>query len=328
MAAFETKYLGRLPSQEPANANTLQALTAQLDVATQTVSRLQQNETFIEALIAQQPQGTTNIDPVSGTSESALQAQLKDAIRQEKEMETVYTPDYPDIVAMKRRIASLRAEIAREPSAPAKAETAINSKAETAVNSKAETTVTSSDSPQLQQLKTQLRAIKLAIASAKQDQAKIEEKVRSYEDKIESSPKVEEEYKQVTRDHDTALQFYNSLLNKMNESTMATALEHRQQGEQFRVMDAPNLPEEPSFPNRRAFAGGGLAFGLVLGLLLAALLEYRDTSVRNERDIWAFTKLPTLAVISYIGDLDRPAKAGKRFKRFSRTPKPIESVRG
>jgi capsular polysaccharide biosynthesis protein len=139
---------------------------------------------------------------------------------------------------------------------------------------------------------------------------------------------IEEEYKQVTRDHETALQFYNTLLTKMNESTMATALEHRQQGEQFRVMDAPNLPDEPTFPDRRIFAGGGLAFGLFLGLLLAALLEYRDTSVRNERDIWAFTKLPTLAIISYISDLDHPDKAGKRFKLFSRTPKPIESVRG
>jgi polysaccharide chain length determinant protein (PEP-CTERM system associated) len=302
MAAFESKYLGRLPSQEPANANTLQALTAQLDVATQTVSRLQQNETFIEALVTQQPQGTTSIDPVTGTSESALQAQLKDAIRQEKEMEAIYTPDHPDIVAMKRRIASLRAEIAREPSAPAKAETAVNS----------------SDSPQLQQLKTQLRAIKLATTSAKQDQANIEEKVRSYETKIESSPMVEEEYKQITRDHDTALQFYNSLLNKMNESTMATALEHRQQGEQFRVMDAPNLPDAPTFPNHLKFAGGGLAAGLVLGLFLAALLEYRDTSVRNERDIWAFTNLPTLAVVSYLSDLAQPPAAHKRWRLFTR----------
>jgi capsular polysaccharide biosynthesis protein len=132
----------------------------------------------------------------------------------------------------------------------------------------------------------------------------------------------------VTRDHETALQFYNTLLTKMNESTMATALEHRQQGEQFRVMDAPNLPEEPSFPNRRIFAGGGLAFGLLLGLLIAALLEYRDTSVRNERDIWAFTKLPTLAIISYLGDLEHPGKAGKRKMRFFRRTKPIESVRG
>lgn len=312
MAVFETKYLGRLPSQGPANSNTLQALTAQLDVATQTISRLQQNETFTETLIAQQPPGSTSIDPVTGTSESALQAQLKDAIKQEQDMETLYTPDHPDILAMKRRIAHLRAEIARETSAPAKAGTTVNS----------------SDSPQLLQLKTQLRAIKMSIASAKQDQARIEAKVRTYESKIESSPMVEEEYKQITRDHETALQFYNSLLAKMNESSMATALEHRQQGEQFRVMDAPNLPEEPYFPNRRMFAGGGLAFGLFLGLLVAALLEYRDTSVRNERDIWAFTKLPTLAVISYINDLDRRGNVGKRKWRFFRTAKASESVRG
>ena len=52
------------------------------------------------------------------------------------------------------------------------------------------------------------------------------------------------------------------------------------------------------------FAGGGLAAGLFLGLLLAGWLEYRDTSLRNEGDVWAFTKLPTLAVISYVSELD------------------------
>ena len=50
-------------------------------------------------------------------------------------------------------------------------------------------------------------------------------------------------------------------------------------------MDAPNLPDQPTFPNRFVFAGGGLAVGLLLGLLLTALLEYRDTTLRGERDI-------------------------------------------
>jgi polysaccharide chain length determinant protein (PEP-CTERM system associated) len=312
LAAFERKYLGRLPQQVPANANTLQALTAQLDVATQTISRLQQDETFLQAMAADQSQGSAHIDPVTGTSEESLQTQLKNATRQEKQMAAIYTPDHPDIVAMKRRIANLRTEIANEAAEPVKDANAVNP----------------SDSPQLQQLKTQLRATKQSLAAAKQGQARIEQQVRSYEAKIESSPMVEEEYKQVTRDHETALQFYNTLLTKMNESSMATALEHRQQGEQFRVMDAPNLPDEPTFPNRRAFAGGGLVAGLALGLLFAALLEYRDTSLRNERDVWAFTKLPTLAVVSYISDLDHSRAALKRWNFFSRTAKPLESVRG
>jgi uncharacterized protein involved in exopolysaccharide biosynthesis len=166
------------------------------------------------------------------------------------------------------------------------------------------------------------------MAAAKQEQTGIEKQVRTYEARIDSSPQVEQEYKQVTRDHETALQFYNTLLSKMNESSMATALERRQQGEQFRVMDAPNLPEAPTFPNRPAFAGGGLAAGLMLGLLVAGLLEYHDTSLRNERDIFAFTKLPTLAIIAYINDLPQPTPVHGRWKLFSRTNKSMESVSG
>ena len=226
-------------------------------------------------------------------------------------MEVVYTPDHPDVLAMKRRVANLKAEMARASAEP-----------------KSEAVVSTHDSAELRKLKLQLRAERQSLADAKLDQTRIERQVRSYEEKIEASPLLEQEYKQVTRDHESALQFYNTLLAKMSESTMATALEHRQQGEQFRVMDAPNLPDQPTYPDHRKFGGGGLAAGLALGLLLAGLLEYRDTTLHNENDIWAFTKLPTLAVISYLDDLSvRPRDARKRWKIFSRSAKPTESVR-
>jgi polysaccharide chain length determinant protein (PEP-CTERM system associated) len=313
LADFERKYIGKLPQQESSNSNTLQALTTQLESSTQAVSRTQQNITFLETMIAQQTQEATRNDPATGTSGDTLQAQLKAALAQQKDMEALYTPDHPDVVAIKRRIASLRAEIARGAAEPAKGDA-------TAANS--------SDTPQLQQLKAQLRAEQQSMGATKQQQARIEQQVRNYEAKLESSPMVEEEYKQITRDHETAVQFYNTLLTKMNESSMATALEHRQEGEQFRVMDAPNLPDAPTFPNHLVFAGGGLASGLALGLLLSALLEYRDKSLRNESDVFAFTKLPTLAVVSYIIDLEPPRASGRRGKFFSRTAKPPESATG
>jgi polysaccharide chain length determinant protein (PEP-CTERM system associated) len=310
LAAFQQKYLGRLPEQEPSNANALQALTTQLDAANQTVNRAQQTVTFLEAIVSQQTRELQHTDSATGVSADERRAQLKALIAQKQELETLYTPDHPDVVAISRRIADLQAEIAHVPAQPAPATAA----------------VTSPDTPQLQQLKAQLHAAQQAMAAAKQEQTGIEKQVRTYEARIDSSPQVEQEYKQVTRDHDTALQFYNSLLTKMNESSMATALEQRQQGEQFRVMDAPNLPDAPTFPNPFVFAGGGFAVGLFLGLLIAALLEYRDTSLRNERDIWAFTKLPTLAIIAHIDGLPQPAKALSRWKLFSRSTKPIESA--
>jgi uncharacterized protein involved in exopolysaccharide biosynthesis len=263
-------------------------------------------------MIAQQAQ-ESHTDPSSGTSEDALQTQLKAALAQEKDLESLYTPNHPDIVAIKRRIANLRAEIAHGAAEPVKGDTS-------AANP--------TDSPQLQQLKAQLRAEQQTMTATKEQQAHLEQQVRSYEAKLESSPMIEEEYKQITRDHDTAVQFYNTLLTKMNQSSMATALEHRQQGEQFSVMDAANLPESPTFPNHLVFAGGGFASGLALGLLLTALLEYRDKSMRNESDVFAFTKLPTLAIVSYIAVLDHPNADSKQGKLFSRIFKHFESASG
>jgi uncharacterized protein involved in exopolysaccharide biosynthesis len=246
------------------------------------------------------------------------QAELKSLIEQKQVLEAEYTPDHPDVVAISRKIADLQAEIAHASAEPAPA----------TPPAPAASTVSRFDPPQLQQLKAQLRAAQVSLAAAKQDQARIQQQIRTYESYVQSSPQVEAAYKQLTRDHETALGFYNSLLIKMNESSMATALEQRQQGEQFRVLDPANLPDMPKFPNPFVFAGGGFILGLLMGLLLAAWLEYRDTSLCNERDIWAFTKLPTLALISRIKDLPQPVKPRTRWKLFSRTNKPVESALG
>jgi polysaccharide chain length determinant protein (PEP-CTERM system associated) len=315
LAAFQQKYFGMLPEQEPSNMNTLQALTVQLDAANQSMSRAQQEVTFLQSMVTQQAHELQNAEPTAGgVSADDRRTELKSLIEQKQALVAVETPDNPDVIAISRKIADLQAQIARAPAEPNPVS--------------ATSTVNHADSPQLLQLKAQLNGAQVALNAAKQEQARIEQQVRAYESKLQSSPQVDEEYKQLTRDHETALAFYNSLLTKMNESSMATALEQRQQGEQFRVMDPPNLPDAPTFPNRIVFAGGGFAGGLVLGLLIAALLEYRDTSLRNERDIWAFTKLPTLATISRIDGLPQPAKTRSRWNPFSRANKPIESVLG
>jgi len=304
LAAFQQKYFGRLPDQETSNANTLQALTTQLDASTQSVNHLQQNITFLQVLISQQTHDLQADGAGTGTLVDDRRKELEDLLAQKEEMDATLTADNPDEIAISHKIEDLRAEIARAPvkTAPLAPRAA------------------PPDSPQLQQLKAQLLAAQQSVASAKKTQAQIEQQIRTYESRIESSPMVEEDYKKITRDHESALQFYNSLLAKMNESSMATALERRQQGEQFRVMDSPNLPDAPKFPNQLVFAAGGLAGGLFLGLLVTGLLEYRDTSLRNERDIWAFTKLPTLATISHTDDLERIEKAARGKKSLSITP--------
>ena len=324
LAAFEQKNIGKLPGQTlhlgdmsvalgNPSEGALQSLTSQLDAVTQSLDRLQQTEVFIQALVSQQPHDMDSAESGAGASTDERRAQLKSLIAQKQELQTLYTPDYPDVVAISRKIADLQAEIAHTPATPAPA-------APAAPNPNHQ------DPPHLMELRFQLKSVQQAIVNAKQEQIRIQQQIRTYEARIEATPLIEQEYKQVTRDHETALEFYNTLLKKMNESSMATALEHRQEGEQFRVMDAPNLPDAPSYPNRMVFAGGGLAAGLFLGLLITALLEYRDTSLRNERDIWAFTKLPTLAILSHIDGMPKPAQQKRGWKLFSRSPDPAESA--
>jgi len=114
---------------------------------------------------------------------------------------------------------------------------------------------------------------------------------------VQLSPMIQQEFKGLTRDHQTALDFYNDLLKKRNESEMATELERRQQGEQFRVLDPPSLPERPSFPNRPLFSLGGLGAGLTVGLGLAQLAESRDRSMRTKRDVELYLGVRPLVLI-------------------------------
>jgi polysaccharide chain length determinant protein (PEP-CTERM system associated) len=302
LAKFQQTYMGKLPGAEVSNMNMLTTLNTQLDAATQALARMEQDKSYTESMLslqqAQQPQSTERGAPAPQTQQLELQ-QLES---QEAELTARYTDDYPDVVTVRRKIKELEQKMAQAPAASA---------------AQPSSAPKPTDSLSVQQMRAQLRAMEQGIAQKKRDQAAVQAELRTYQDRIASSPAVEEEYKSITRDTSTAQAFYDDLLNKLNQSKMATDLERRQQGEQFRVMDEPNLPEEPSFPKRSVFAFGGFAVGLGLGLFIVALLEYLDTAVRSERDIWAFTKLPTLGVIGFTGEPEPVATKRNLFGRRS-----------
>jgi polysaccharide chain length determinant protein (PEP-CTERM system associated) len=288
LAKFQQAYAGKLPGAESSNGSMLTTLNTQLDAATQAIARMEQDKSYAESMLAlQQSQAAQNPDH-GGTSPQTDQMALERLLAQQADLNSRYTEDYPDVVANKRAIADLRHRIANAPPPSAAPSASPAPKA--------------TDTLSVQQLRAQLRGMDLGIAQKKRDQAAIQGRLRTYEDRIAASPGVEEEYKALTRDNQTSHTFYDDLLKKMNDSKMATDLEKRQQGEQFRVMDEANLPEQPAFPKRPVFVAGGLALGLMLGLLTVGSLEYLDTAMRSERDVWAFTQLPTLGVIAFTGD--------------------------
>lgn len=297
LAKFQQQYVGKLPGQEEGNLNMLNSLNTQLSASTQQIERMQQDKTLMEAMLAQQQREIATPE-TQRIAPQAQQTELQSLLSQEADLTTRYTDDYPDVVAIRRKIRDLKHQMAQAP-APAAASPV--------------TSAAHNDSPETQRLRLQIKALDMAIAQRKRDQSGTQGQVNLYQERISASPLVQEQYKNLTRDYQQAQLFYDDLLKKTNESRMASDLEHRQQGEQFRVMDAANLPDAPTSPKRPVFAAGGFIFGLALGLGIIALLEYRNTSLRTERDIWAFTKLPTLATISLIGDVDTLSSKPKRW---------------
>jgi polysaccharide chain length determinant protein (PEP-CTERM system associated) len=305
LAKFQQTYMGKLPGAESSNINMLTTLNTQLDAATQALARMEQDKSYAESILsmqqAQQVQQTQTTEH-GAAAPQAEQLELQQLQVQLADLKARYTDDYPDVVSTQRKVNELERKIAQAPTTPV---------------APASSVPKPTDSLSVQQMRAQIRAMDLGIAQKKRDQAEVQAQLRTYQDRVASSPAVEEEYKSITRDNQTAQAFYDDLLNKLNQSKMATDLERRQQGEQFRVMDEPNLPESPSSPKRSVFVMGGLLIGLALGLAFVALLEYMDTAIRSERDIWAFTKLPTLGVIGFTGEPELVVAKRKLFGRSS-----------
>jgi uncharacterized protein involved in exopolysaccharide biosynthesis len=112
---------------------------------------------------------------------------------------------------------------------------------------------------------------------------------------------VEQEVKELTRNYQSAQDFYNELLKKQQNSAMATDLAHQQQGEQFRLLDPASLPMKPSFPKMLNFAVGGLGGGAALGLAILYLLMLMDKTLHTEKDVEMYLKLPVLASVPGLG---------------------------
>ena len=86
-------------------------------------------------------------------------------------------------------------------------------------------------------------------------------------------------------------------MKRHDQSETAQNLEEHKAGENLEVLDPASLPEQPSEPNRLAWAGIGTAAGIGLGIMLAAAQEVRNTSLKNLKDVRAYTNMPVLSSI-------------------------------
>jgi polysaccharide chain length determinant protein (PEP-CTERM system associated) len=302
LAQFKRQYTGSLPEETQGNLTFLTALNTQLDANTQALARTQQDKAFNESLLSQQEanwkKSQTNQNP------ETLEEQLRTRQDQLAVLESRYTAEHPDVVKLKNEIVELKKKIEESPNPndmPAKSRKL-------------------TEPAEMQQLRAKIQEADLNHAELLKRQTKIQDQIRLLEGRIEASPMVEQQLKELTRNYQSALDFYNELLKKRDNSEMAKDLVHQQEGEQFRVLDPPSLPTSPSFPKMLNFAGGGLGGGTVLGLIILYLFMATDKTLHTEREVEAYLQLPVLASVPVLeafaartasrGLLKRPVAAG------------------
>ena len=281
---FKMQYLGELPEQQQGNLNILGGLHSQLDNVMAGLNRARQQQLYLESLLNEYRRLNRRTGAVAGSSgESMLQIAERDLARMRSEREQLrsrYTDRYPDVLKKEEDIRRQEALVGKQKQA--EAQMAANPQAASSSSTAAPDPETNTA---VAQLSSQLNANRLEIENLSQSETKITAGIEGYEARLNLTPVREQQLTAMLRDYDLLKQNYTDLLNKELQSQLASNLEKRQEGQQFRLVDPPNLPMIPSSPKRVKITLGGLAAGLVFGFALAFFVDMRDRSVHSEEQL-------------------------------------------
>jgi succinoglycan biosynthesis transport protein ExoP len=309
VASFKAKHLGELTGQLETNVQqVLSGIQIQLQNSHQALDSAKQHKLYLESLrqqyqSAQASRGSggngngtgSGIEDSTMTSARELEKVLRDLRLRLQDLQERYTDDYPDVVTLKDKIEK-KEKLKQRAEDELAAHASIRKTSVTGDLTAMEQGQNGS-SPSLMQLESQLKENQLEIHNYQKRESDLESQVSAYLARLKMAPETEQELAAISRGYDESKANYNSLLQKQMQSQLATSLEQRQKGEQFRVLDPPNLPNKHTAPNRFKFSVGGLTLGIVLGLGLVALLELSDIRIRQEKDLKELVPVLVLVTI-------------------------------
>lgn len=308
---FKMSYLGQLPEQQQGNLGILASLQSQLNSVMTNQGQARQQRLYLESLLSEYESRSQRPTPVrSSTGEivSPLQLAEKDLAQLQAEKHnllTKYTPMHPDVQKKDREIQLQRdlvAQLRAAPPAPAPKPVP------------ADQSVRDSEySMPIAQIRSQLRANSMELENLSAKEKQLRADIDMYQGRINMAPVREQQLASMQRDYDLLKSHYSDLLKKGQESQLATDLEKRQEGQQFRLADPPNLPTLPTSPQRFKLSLIALGGGLGLGLALAFMLELMNATFHREDDL---KKLGLPIVISIPMILTRKERVRRVWMRL------------
>jgi protein tyrosine kinase modulator len=291
LEAFKRAHPGVMPAQMEANQGALQNAQLQVQTIEDSIDRDRDRQILVQHEIAQLTMAAAVQPPVAdvtpaATAPSTAARQLEIARSNLKVLRTRYKPDHPDIKAAEKQIRELEqkaaAEALEQPISPVVSGVSAGDTAR---------------ANRLSDLQTEEAMLQRRIGQKQEEEKRLLAAMEEMRTRLQQAPAIESQLAELMRDYTTLQNVYQGLLSKTQDAKVSANLERRQIGEQFKVLDSARLPQRPISPNRARFNMMGTMFALAIGLGLAALLEYRDTSLRTEDDVLTALSLPVMALV-------------------------------
>jgi polysaccharide chain length determinant protein (PEP-CTERM system associated) len=314
LSVFRARFNGRLPDQLESSMQRLNAFDSQINSLNSSVNRALQEkmllDTKLNTLKTQLSQGgsgiTEEIPTVVVTKEvsqrlTELDHQITNLELGLTALREKWTDQHPAVVTQRSRINTLResrAKLAAEEDERYKERLkkagAIGPIRRVDANRQREIRDTQG---QIDATLAQLQVKDMEIENLQKEQARIDKIAKDYRAQLQASPANEGEYSVLLQDRELARKRYDDQNLKLSQSEVATDLENRKQGETLELLDPPSTPQTPTAPKRWLIIGVGVALGLGIGLTLAGVWEVKDTSLKNLKDVRAYTHLMVLTSI-------------------------------
>jgi polysaccharide chain length determinant protein (PEP-CTERM system associated) len=289
LSDFKRRYLGELPQQLDTNLATVERLNAQIQANADSQARAVERR---DALLRQLADAGTVSGASPDTTEDRV-AKLKEELRQ---LRVNYSDKYPDVVRLKAEIAALEREISQKGSEPQK-------------ETRAVATV---QSPYAIRTKQTLSEVESDINILKNEEKRLRSAVAAYLGRVENVPRREQEFKELSRDYDTTRELYATLMRRYEEAQLAESMEHRQKGEQFKVLEAATPALDPAAPNRPRLILVSLALSLGLAMAAVVGVEQLNAAFHSVDELRGFTSIPVMVSIPRIVT---PADVVRRKRR-------------
>lgn len=279
---FKADHVGELPDQVQSNMQILSGLQQELQNNENAVSGAREQRLYFESVVQQYQSAQTDLNGDSAVSPASLDKQLKDLEMQLAQERSQYTDNYPDVIALKDQIAKTK-ELKKQTEDEIAAQRKTN-KGSNASDAEIVGDVRNGTPTPMMQIKSQLKSNQLQIQSLETAQNGIKAKIALYEARLNAAPQVEQELTEISRGYAEASSNYDTLRQRWQDSRLAQNFPQSQPG-LYSIASPASFPAVPSGPNHLLISLGGLAAGMVIGLAIAALLEFADIRIRKEADL-------------------------------------------